>query len=166
SGEYYWNSGMFLFRASRFLTELGKHQPKMFEACRAALDGARRDEDFVRLDRAAFEACPSDSIDYAIMEKTADAAVLPISVAWNDVGSWAALWEVAEQDGNGNAHHGDVIALSCRNTLAWGDSRLVALLGLEDVIVVDTDDSILVAHKDHVQDVKSIVAQLKRAGRT
>ena len=166
SGEYFWNSGMFLFKASRYLEELGRHQPAILAACRAAFEGARRDQDFVRLDKAAFAACPSDSIDYAVMEKTADAAVLPISVGWNDVGSWSALWEVAEQDGNGNAHHGDVVALDCRNTLAWGDGRLVAMIGLEDVVVVDTDDSVLVAHKDHVQDVKTVVAQLKAAGRS
>ncbi|MBO9716371.1 MAG: mannose-1-phosphate guanylyltransferase/mannose-6-phosphate isomerase [Pseudoxanthomonas sp.] len=165
SGEYFWNSGMFLFRASRYLEELGRHQPQMLAACRAAFDGARRDEDFVRLDKDAFTTSPSDSIDYAVMEKTADAAVLPISVGWNDVGSWSALWEVAEQDGDGNAHHGDVVALDCRDTLAWADGRLVAMIGLRDVVVVDTDDSLLVAHKDQVQEVKTVVAQLKAAGR-
>ncbi|AKC86797.1 mannose-1-phosphate guanylyltransferase/mannose-6-phosphate isomerase [Pseudoxanthomonas suwonensis] len=165
SGEYFWNSGMFLFRASRYLAELERHAPAMLTACRAAFAAARRDEDFVRLDKAAFAACPADSIDYAVMEKTADAAVLPIAVGWNDVGSWSALWEVAEQDGNGNAHHGDVVALDCRDTLAWGDRRLVAMIGLQDVVVVDTDDSVLVAHKDHVQDVKTVVARLKAAGR-
>jgi len=165
SGEYFWNSGMFLFRASAYLKELEKHQPAIFAASREALSKAKTDADFVRLDKAAFTGCPSDSIDYAVMEKTADAAVLPISVGWNDVGSWSALWEVAQQDGDGNAHHGDVIASDCRNTLAWADGRLVALLGLEDVVVVDTDDAVLVAHKDKVQDVKSIVAALKKQGR-
>jgi len=166
SGDYFWNSGMFLFRASRYLAELERHAPAMLAACKEAFAGARRDEDFVRLDKAVFAACPSDSIDYAVMEKTADAAVLPIAVGWNDVGSWSALWEVAEQDGDGNAHHGDVVALDCRNTLAWADRRLVAMIGLQDVVVVDTDDSVLVAHKDHVQDVKAVVAQLKAAGRS
>ncbi len=165
SGEYFWNSGMFLFKASHYLTELERHQPRMLAACRAAFDGARRDEDFVRLDKEAFAACPSDSIDYAVMEKTADAAVLPISVGWNDVGSWSALWEVADQDGDGNAHHGDVVALDCRDTLAWAGDRLVAMIGLRDVVVVDTDDAVLVAHKDQVQDVKTVVARLKAAGR-
>jgi mannose-1-phosphate guanylyltransferase / mannose-6-phosphate isomerase len=165
SGEYVWNSGMFLFRASVFLAELARQQPAMLAACRAALDGATRDADFVRLDKSAFAACPSDSIDYAVMEHTDAAAVLPIDVGWNDLGSWSALWEVAEQDGNGNAHHGDVLAQDCRNTLAWGDGRLVALLGLQDVVVVDTADAVLVAHKDRVQDVKGIVATLKAAGR-
>ena len=117
--------------------------------------------DFLRLDRAAFEACPADSIDYAVMEKTDAAAVLPINVGWSDVGSWSALWEIADQDADGNAHHGDVIALDCRNTLAWGGRRLVSLLGLRDVIVVDTDDALLVAARDQVQQVKQIVARLK-----
>lgn len=166
SGDYFWNSGMFLFRASAFLAELEAHQPAMLAACRDALAKARRDEDFVRLDKAAFSASPSDSIDYAVMEKTAAAAILPIHVGWNDVGSWSALWEVAEQDGDGNAHHGDVIAQGCRNTLAWGDGRLLALLGLEDVVVVDTADAVLVAHKDKVQEVKGIVGQLKQGGRS
>ena len=166
SGDYVWNSGMFMFRASVYLAELERCQPDMLLACRAALDGARRDTDFVRLSKEAFAASPSDSIDYAVMEKTSHAAVLPIDVGWNDVGSWSALWQVAEQDGDGNAHHGDVIARDCRNTLAWGDGRLVALLGLEDVVVVDTADAVLVAHKDKVQEVKEIVASLKLAGRS
>jgi mannose-1-phosphate guanylyltransferase / mannose-6-phosphate isomerase len=165
SGDYFWNSGMFLFRASVYLAELERHRPEMLSACRKALAEAKRDADFIRLDKSAFAASPSDSIDYAVMEKTAHAAVLPISVGWNDVGSWSALWEVAEQDGNGNAHHGDVIARDCRDTLAWGNGRLVALLGLENVVVVDTDDAVLVAHKDHVQDVKGIVAELKKRER-
>ena len=165
SGDYFWNSGMFLFRASVYLAELQQHRPDMLAACREALEKAKRDEDFIRLDKTAFAASPSDSIDYAVMEKTAHASVLPISVGWNDVGSWSALWEVAEQDGNGNAHHGDVIAQGCRDTLAWGNGRLVALLGLENVVVVDTDDAVLVAHKDHVQDVKGIVAELKKRER-
>ena len=166
SGQYFWNSGMFLFQASRYLAELERHAPAMLAACRKAFAAAARDADFVRLDKAAFAACPSDSIDYAVMEKTADAAVLPIDVGWNDVGSWSALWEVAQQDGDGNAHHGDVIALDCRDTLAWGDRRLVAMIGLRDIVVVDSDDALLVAHKDHVQDVKEVVARLKAEGRS
>ncbi len=165
SGDYFWNSGMFLFRAGAFLAELEAHAPAILAAARAALAAARRDADFLRLDRAAFAACPSDSIDYAVMEKTTLAAVLPIAVGWNDVGSWSALWQVADQDPDGNAHHGDVIALDCRNTLAWGGRRLVTLLGLDDVIVVDTDDALLVAAKDRVQQVKDIVARLKAEGR-
>ena len=166
SGQYFWNSGMFLFQASRYLAELERHAPAMLAACRKAFAAAARDADFVRLDKAAFAACPSDSIDYAVMEKTADAAVLPIDVGWNDVGSWSALWEVAQQDGDGNTHHGDVIALDCRDTLAWGDRRLVAMIGLRDIVVVDSDDALLVAHKDHVQEVKEVVARLKAEGRS
>jgi mannose-1-phosphate guanylyltransferase/mannose-6-phosphate isomerase len=165
SGDYFWNSGMFLFRASRYLEELAKFAPAMVTAARASLDGAKRDVDFLRLDRTAFEACPADSIDYAVMEKTDAAAVLPINVGWSDVGSWSALWEIADQDPDGNAHHGDVIAIGCRNTLAWGGRRLVSLLGLEDVIVVDTDDALLVAARGQVQQVKEIVARLKAENR-
>ncbi len=165
SGEYFWNSGMFAFRASRYLEELGKTQPKMVELARESLAKATRDADFLRLDRDAFAACPADSIDYAVMEKTDRAAVLPIDVGWNDVGSWSALWSVVEQDGEGNAHRGDVIARGCKNTLAISDKRLIALIGLTDVVVVDTDDAVLVAHKDRVQEVKEIVATLKQGQR-
>ncbi|MFO7338281.1 MAG: mannose-1-phosphate guanylyltransferase/mannose-6-phosphate isomerase [Lysobacteraceae bacterium] len=165
SGEYFWNSGMFLFRASRYLEELERFRPDILAACRRAFAGASRDADFVRLEREAFAASPSDSIDYAVMEKTGAASVLPVDVGWNDVGSWSALWEVAEHDAEGNAHHGDVVALGCRNTYAWTDRRLVALIGLEDVVVVDTDDALLVAHRDRVQEVKDVVAGLKRDGR-
>ncbi|MDZ4350101.1 MAG: mannose-1-phosphate guanylyltransferase/mannose-6-phosphate isomerase [Xanthomonadaceae bacterium] len=165
SGQYFWNSGMFLFRASRYLAELARLQPAMLAACRQALASGRRDSDFLRLDGDAFAGCPSDSIDYAVMERTDAAAMVPIRVGWNDVGSWSALWQVADQDADGNAHHGDVIARDCRNTLAWGDGRLLALLGLDDVVVVDTADAVLVAHRDRVQGVKDIVAALKAAGR-
>lgn len=166
SGSYYWNSGMFLFKASSYIDALATHQPAILGASRDALSHARRETDFVRLDREAFERSPSDSIDYAVMEKTASATVLPIDAGWNDVGSWSALWAVAEQDGNGNAHHGDVLAEDCRNTFAWSDHRLVTMLGLQDVVVVDTADAVLVAHKDAVQSVKGIVSQLKAAGRS
>ena len=162
SGEYFWNSGMFAFRASRYLEELQRTRPQMVAAVREALDKASVDADFLRLDKDAFSASPSDSIDYAVMESTARAAVLPIDVGWNDVGSWSALWAVVEQDSDGNAHRGDVIARDCRNTLAISDKRLVALIGLDDVVVVDTDDALLVARRDRVQEVKDIVATLKQ----
>ena len=164
SGDYFWNSGMFLFRASAFLAELERHEPAMLAACRASLEAARRDPDFLRLDAESFAEAPSNSIDYAVMERTDRARVLPIDVGWDDVGSFTALWSLADRDEDGNAHHGDVIALDCRNTYAHGD-RLMALLGLDDVIVVDTDDALLVAHRDSVQRVKEIVGQLKAAGR-
>ena len=165
SGAYFWNSGMFLFRASRYLQELQRWQAAMLAACRQALDEARRDTDFVRLQAERFAACPSDSIDYAVMEKTDAAAVIALDAGWNDVGSWAALWEATPQDAEGNAHHGDVIALNCRNTYAHA-SRLVAMIGLDDVVVVDTDDALLIAHRDQVQQVKDVVAQIKGSGRT
>lgn len=166
AGGYYWNSGMFLFRAGRFLEELERLQPAMLAACREALAKARRDVDFLRLDKEAFDACRADSIDYAVMEKTTHAAVLPVNLGWSDVGSWSALWEVAVRDAAGNAHRGDVIALDCRDTFAWGERRLIALIGLDDVVVVDTDDALLVARKDRVQQVKEIVLRIKAGKRS
>ena len=165
SGQYYWNSGMFLFKASRYLQELERFQPQMLAGSRTAWQQARRDADFTRLDKDAFAAVPSDSIDYAVMEKTADAVVVPLDAGWNDVGSWTALRDVSHQDGDGNAHQGDVIAIDCRNTYAYGQ-RLVAMVGLDDVIVVETDDAVLVGKADRMQEVKTVVAQLKAGGRS
>jgi mannose-1-phosphate guanylyltransferase / mannose-6-phosphate isomerase len=159
-GGYYWNSGMFLFRASRYLEELGKYRPDILAAARAACEHLDPDREFLRLDRGAFAASPSESIDYAVMEKTDAAMVLPVDIGWNDVGSWSALWDVSEQDADGNAHHGDVIAIDSRNTYAYA-RRLVALVGVDDLIVVETDDAVLVAAKDKVQEVKQVVARLK-----
>ncbi len=160
SGEYFWNSGMFMFRASRFLEELEKFSPDILQACKKAIGQAKKDVDFLRLDAQAFSACRADSIDYAVMEKTQDAKMLAIEAGWSDVGSWSALWQVAEQDADGNVHRGDVMAENCRNTFVWSERRLVSTLGLENLIVVDTDDAVLIAHQDHVQDVKKIVARL------
>ena len=159
-GGYFWNSGMFLLRASRYLEELQRFRSDIVGAVRAAFDGAARDGDFIRLDKDAFATCPSDSIDYAVMEKTDAAMVLPVDIGWNDVGSWSALWDVSEQDGDGNAHHGDVIAIDSRNSYAYA-TRMVALVGVDDLVVVETDDAVLVARKDRVQGVKAVVAQLK-----
>ena len=160
AGGYYWNSGMFLFRASRYLAELERFRPDILSAVRAAFGFARHDGDFIRLDSDAFAASPSDSIDYAVMEKTDAARVLPVDIGWNDVGSWSALWDVSEQDADGNARHGDVIAVDSRNSYAYA-RRLVALVGVDDLVVVETDDAVLVARKDRVQGVKAVVAQLK-----
>ncbi|HHA2860113.1 mannose-1-phosphate guanylyltransferase/mannose-6-phosphate isomerase [Stenotrophomonas maltophilia] len=165
SGQYYWNSGMFLFKASRYLQELERFQPAMLAGSRQAWQQARRDADFTRLDKDAFTDVPSDSIDYAVMEKTADAVVIPLDAGWNDVGSWTALRDVSQQDGDGNAHQGDVIAIDCRNTYAYAQ-RLVALVGLDDVIVVETDDAVLVGRADRMQEVKTVVGQLKSEGRS
>ncbi|WP_115554617.1 mannose-1-phosphate guanylyltransferase/mannose-6-phosphate isomerase [Xanthomonas arboricola] len=165
SGEYYWNSGMFLFRASRYLEELRKFHPAIADACQKAWENGKRDADFPRLDKDAFAASPSDSIDYAVMEKTADAVVVPLDAGWNDVGSWSSLLDVSEQDAHGNAHHGDVIQVDCRNTYAYG-SRLIAMVGLEDVVVVETPDAVLVGHRDRIQEVKDVVGRIKADGRS
>jgi len=164
SGEYFWNSGMFLFKASRYLAELELFQPDMLAASRNAWQLARRDADFTRLDKEAFAVVPADSIDYAVMEKTADAVVVPLDAGWNDVGSWTALRDVSAQDADGNAHHGDVIAIDCRNTYAYGE-RLIALVGLDDVIVVETDDAVMVGRSDRMQEIKQVVARLKADAR-
>ena len=164
SGDYYWNSGMFLLRASRYLDELQRFAPEMAAGCRQAFAGAVRDADFTRLDKEAFSAIPSDSIDYAVMEKTSDAVVIPLDAGWSDVGSWSALRDVSARDADGNATRGDVIAIDCRNSYAYGE-RLVAMVGLDNVIVVETDDAVLVADADRVQQVKDVVARLKAEGR-
>jgi len=165
AGGYYWNSGMFLFRASRYLQELERLRPDILAATRTAFAAATRDGDFIRLDKDAFATCPSESIDYAVMEKTDAAMVLPVDIGWNDVGSWSALWDVAVRDADGNACRGDVIAIDSRNSYAHA-RRLVALVGVDDLIVVETDDAVLVAHKDRVQQVKEVVAQLKTGQRS
>ena len=165
AGDYYWNSGMFLFRASVYLEELGRFAPAMLAACRKALETAQQDLDFIRLDAAAFAACPADSIDYAVMEKTAAAAVIPLAAGWSDVGSWSALWEVAQADAAGNVLVGDVLAADSRNSYLHASSRMLATVGIADLVVVETADAVLVAGKDRVQDVKKIVEQLKRDGR-
>ena len=161
SGDYFWNSGMFLFRASDFLTELQALRPDILDASRAALDAATLDLDFVRLDPAAFEACPSESVDYAVMEHTRRAAVVPADIAWNDIGAWSSLWDVAEKDEQGNAVRGDVMLENARNNFVRAETRMVAMLGVSDLVVVETADVVLVAKKDQVQDVKKLVDRLK-----
>ena len=161
SGDYFWNSGMFLFRASDFLKELETLRPDILEASRTALERATLDLDFVRLDPTAFEACPSESVDYAVMEHTRQAAVVPADMAWNDIGAWTALWEVAQKDGQGNATRGDVMLENARNNFVRAETRMVALLGVSDLVVVETADVVLVANKDQVQDVKKLVDRLK-----
>jgi mannose-1-phosphate guanylyltransferase/mannose-6-phosphate isomerase len=166
AGNYFWNSGMFMFRAKDFLKELEERQPKILEHCRAALTGAQTDLDFVRLNAAAFEKCPSDSIDYAVMEHTKNGVVIPSDIGWSDVGSWSSLWEVSDKDSEGNRFVGDVIAKNSNNNFVHSDGRLVTLVGINDVVVVDTDDAVLIASRDQVQDVKSIVEELKSSDRT
>ena len=166
SNEYYWNSGMFLFKASRYLDELRKHRADIADACEAATKNVVRDLDFIRLDEEAFRACPEESIDYAVMEHTEDAVVIPLDAGWNDIGSWSAMWDVANKDNDGNASAGDVLHHNSKNCFVHSDGRLVATVGLEDVVIVDTKDALLVAAKDSVQDVKAVVSELKKAGRS
>jgi mannose-1-phosphate guanylyltransferase/mannose-6-phosphate isomerase len=167
SGEFDWNSGMFLFKASRYLEELGLHEPAMLAAATAAFEGANTDLDFIRLEKAAFESAPNDSIDYAVMEKTSRAAVVPVTCGWSDIGSWDALWLAAEKDANGNHAEGDVITVDTTGSLIRShDRHLVATVGLDDVVVVTTPDATLVARRDKSQDVKRVVDELKKAGRT
>ena len=165
SGHYYWNSGMFMFRASAFLAELERFAPAMLAACQQALATEQADRDFLWLGSEAFAACPKDSIDYAVMEKTAHAVVMPLAVGWNDVGSWTALWEVGQRDAGGNIERGDVINIDTRDSYIDAASRLVATVGVEHLVVVETADAVLVASKDRVQEVKAIVDQLKASRR-
>ncbi|TCV87585.1 MULTISPECIES: mannose-1-phosphate guanylyltransferase/mannose-6-phosphate isomerase [Methylomonas] len=166
SGEYFWNSGMFAFKAGCFLRELEKFNPEMLEVCREALRAAKPDLDFVRLDKQIFSTCPSDSIDYAVMEKTDKAVVIPLDAEWNDVGSWSALWDVTEKDAAGNAIKGDVLTVDTRNSYIHSANKLVAVIGVENLVVVETDDAVMIAAKDRVQDVKEVVDQLKKLKRT
>lgn len=161
SGDYFWNSGMFAFKAGCFLRELEKFNPKMLQVCREALRAAKADLDFVRLDKAIFSTCPSDSIDYAVMEKTDRAVVIPLDAGWNDVGSWSALWDVTDKDDSGNAIKGDVLTVDTTNSYVHSSGKLVAVIGVKDLVVVETDDAVMVAAKDKVQDVKLIVDRLK-----
>ena len=165
SGNYCWNSGMFMFRAQRYLDELAVHQPAILQSCRDALAGGSKDMDFIRVDADAFAACPDDSIDYAVMEKTADAAMVPLDAGWSDIGSWSALWDVSQKDAEGNALTGDVITESTQGCYIHADSRLVATVGVEDLVIVETKDAVLVTRKDRVQDVKKIVERIKSDGR-
>jgi mannose-1-phosphate guanylyltransferase/mannose-6-phosphate isomerase len=165
SGEYYWNSGIFMFRASVYLAELGRYAPAMLAACRAALAAAARDLDFLRLPAQEFAACPADSIDYAVMEKTDKAVVVPLSAGWSDVGSWASLADALPRDEDGNVTAGDVLTEDTNGCYLHATSRLVAAVGLRDHVVVETKDAVLVAPRDRVQDVKELVAELKARGR-
>jgi len=166
SGEYLWNSGIFMMTAARWLEEIRRFRPDIADACMAAWQGGKRDMDFFRLDKEVFGRCPSDSIDYAVMEKTDNAVVIPLDAGWSDIGAWSSLWEVSQRDADGNVLQGDVMALHSHNTLLIAQHRFVAAVGLEDVIVVETADAVLVAHKDQAQDVKVIVSRLKDARRS
>ncbi|KZW98846.1 mannose-1-phosphate guanyltransferase [Pseudoalteromonas luteoviolacea] len=160
SGAYYWNSGMFMFKASTYLKELQAHRPDIYEACVAALQSSKADIDFIRVDRAAFESCPSESVDYAVMEHTKQAVVVPMDAQWSDVGGFSSLWDVQHKDANGNVFVGDVKSVNSKNTLAYAENKLVAAVGVEDLVIINTKDAILVANKRNAQDVKLIVNEL------
>ncbi|WP_397471133.1 mannose-1-phosphate guanylyltransferase/mannose-6-phosphate isomerase [Rheinheimera sp.] len=166
SGEYYWNSGMFMFRADIYLQQLQKFRPDIYAACEAAMTEQVADLEFVRVNKTAFEACPSDSIDYAVMEKTEHAVAVPLDAGWNDVGGFAALWQVSAKDSDGNVLCGDVLALDSENSYVRSDDKLVAAIGVKDLVVISTKDAVLVAHKDQAQQVKQIVNQLSQMGRS
>ena len=166
SGQYLWNSGLFLLRASRYLAELGQHRHDILAACRAAMAQPQTDLDFVRVDAGTFATCPAESIDYAVMEKTDAAVVVPMAAGWSDVGAFAALWEVLPKGADGNVVRGDVLTHDSQNNLLLAENALVATVGLQDTVVVQTKDAVLVAPRHRVQDVKAIVAQLKASGRT
>ncbi len=165
AGDHVWNSGMFLFRASRLLEELQQHRPDMHDACTLALRRSRPDLGQLLIDPEAFECCPDDSIDYAVMERTQRACVVPLCAGWSDVGSWSALWDIQPKDARGNVSRGDVLLQDSRNCLVQSQNKLVTLIGAEDLVVVETHDAVLVAHKDRVQDIKRLVNTLADQGR-
>jgi mannose-1-phosphate guanylyltransferase len=164
-GCYFWNSGMFLFQAKAYLDELQKHAPDVHEACSKAMKKTAKDLDFIRIDVDAFELSPSISIDYAVMEKTNLASVVPLDSGWSDIGSWSALWEVCEKDEENNSILGDVKTIETEECLIRAENRLVATIGVKDLVVVETKDAILVAHRDHVQKIKDLVEYIRENGR-
>lgn len=165
SGSYLWNSGMFMFRAAKYIEELDRYRPDILSACKLAIDGVQHDMYFTRVDSDAFSICPEESIDYAVMEKTTCAAVVELNAGWSDVGSWSALWEIGLKTAEGNLFRGDVMQECTHNSYVHAEHRLVAVVGVEDLVVVETKDAVLVVKKDQVQNVKSLVERLKLEGR-
>ncbi|MCB1615260.1 MAG: mannose-1-phosphate guanylyltransferase/mannose-6-phosphate isomerase [Pseudomonadales bacterium] len=165
SGNYFWNSGMFLLRASVYLDLLKQFEPEIWNACQLAVEKSQKDLDFVRIDHESFGCSPSISIDYAIMEKLVDAVVTPIDVGWNDVGSWSSLWEVVDKDDDGNACYGDVYTKKTRNCFVHSENKFIATLGVDNLVIVESDDAILVASRESVQSVKDIVGFLEEQNR-
>jgi len=160
SGDYYWNSGMFLFKASRYLEEIKKFRPDILEICAASLDCAKLDMDFMRVNKEKFTECPSESIDYAVMEKTVDAVVVPMDAGWSDIGSWSSLWDISKKNDDGNVSQGDVYMHKTNNCLVRTDDQLVVTLGVDDLVIVSTKDAVMVAHRGSIQDTKKIVQKL------
>lgn len=165
SGDYFWNSGMFLFKASRYLEELQKHRPDIYDACQLSMRDRSRENDFVRVDAQTFEGCSSESIDYAVMEKTEHAVVVPMDVGWSDIGSWSSLWTISSKDSNGNAGQGDVMLYDTSNSYVRTDDKLVVGIGLDDLVVVSTKDVLIVAHKDSDQEIKMVADELRQRKR-
>ncbi|EFB4379231.1 mannose-1-phosphate guanylyltransferase/mannose-6-phosphate isomerase [Escherichia coli] len=161
SGEYYWNSGMFMFRAKKYLEELEKFRPDILDACKAAIQGCEESDEFIKVDRDLFIACPDESVDYAVMEKTTDAVVVGLDADWSDVGSWSALWEVSPKDDKGNVLTGDTFLHNASNCYINTDEKLIAAIGVDDLVIINTKDAVLVVNKDQVQDVKKVVEYLK-----
>ncbi|MCK5424922.1 MAG: mannose-1-phosphate guanylyltransferase/mannose-6-phosphate isomerase [Emcibacter sp.] len=166
TGDYLWNSGMFMFQASRYLEELEKYQPEVLAYSTAAFKKAAADYDFTRLDTETFAKCPSISIDYAVMEHTTDARVVPLDAGWSDIGSWSSLWAICDKDDRGNTLTGDIITLDTSDSYILSENKLVTTIGLKDLVIVDTKDALLVCHKDKSEDVKEIVELLKSRGRS
>ncbi len=166
AGNFFWNSGMFLFKASTLIEEMREFRPDILNACEQALEQSSHDMDFTRLESTSFEQCPSESIDYAVMEKTDHGVVVPLDAGWSDLGSWTSLWETAEKDADNNVIRGDVLQKNSTNCYIHSEHRLVTTLGMDKAIVVETADAVMVAHPDHVQDVKSLVDQLKENSRS
>lgn len=166
SQKFLWNSGMFMFKADIYLNELQQHAQDIYNSCVASMQDTKVDLDFIRIDKEAFKQCRSESIDYAVMEQTKDAVVVPLDANWNDVGSWSALWDIQDKDDQGNVIQGDVITVKSQNNYVFSESRLVSLLGVDNLVVIETKDAILVADKSKVQDIKKIVESIKEQGRT
>ena len=166
SGEYFWNSGMFMMRVAVWIEELGHHRPDILVACEQAYAQGKSDSDFFRVDQAAFLACPSDSIDYAVMEQTERAVVVPMDAGWSDVGAWSTLWAISPQDEYGNVVQGDVCALRTQGSLLIAQHRLLAAVGVDNLVVVETPDAVLVMHRDQAQHVRELVDCLKTEKRT
>ena len=165
SGDYYWNSGCFMFKASSYLNELKQFSPEIYDICGKATKKMLKDIDFIRIDENEFLKCPDDSVDYAVMEKTDKGIVVPMDAGWSDVGSWSALWDVSDKDQNQNSYRGDVIMKNTSNCYIYAPNKLVAAVGLDNIVIVDTKDAVLVADKSRVQEVKQVVEQLKGEGR-
>ena len=161
SGEYYWNSGIFLFNSSQYLEELNKFRPDIYQACKNSMQGTKTDFNFLRVDKESFKECPNESVDYAVMENTTDAVVIPMDVGWSDIGSWSSLWDITNKDKNGNVIQGDVITHNSNNSFIRSDDKMIAAIGVDNLVIAATKDVVMIANKDNAHDVNIIARQLK-----